>query len=108
MTTTQEKAGWGAAIAATLLIFVVAMDQVMMPIATSAIVAELNTNVGMVQAAIALVSLVAAPLYITGGKLGDIHGKRKIFAAELVLYGIGTLADVSSKRWTNMTALTGI
>ena len=92
MTTTQEKVGWGAAIAATLLILLVAMDQVMMPIATSAIAGEFSTDAGAVQAIISLVSLVAAPLYIAGGKLGDIHGKKKIFMAGLVLYGSGTLA----------------
>ena len=41
----------------------------MMPIATSAIITGLNTDTGMIQLAIALVLLVAAPLYITGGKL---------------------------------------
>jgi MFS family permease len=68
------------------------MDQVMMPIATSAIVADLKTNVGMVQAALSLVSLVAAPLYVTGGKLGDIQGKKRMFVVGLVLYTIGVLA----------------
>lgn len=91
MTTTQAKASWGAALAATLLILLVAMDTVMMPIATSAIAGEFTTDAGAIQALIALTSLVAAPLYIAGGKLGDIHGKKKIFMAGLVLYGIGTL-----------------
>ena len=77
--TLAQETGWGTALAATLLIFLVAMDQVMMPIATSAIVTEFSTDAGTVQAIIALVSLVAAPLYIAGGKLGDIHGKKKIF-----------------------------
>lgn len=87
----QLKASWLTAITATLFIFSLATDQVMMPIATSAIVDELNTDTGMVQAAIALVSLVAAPLYITGGKLGDIQGKKKIFMVGLVLWGLGPL-----------------
>jgi len=87
----QAKSGWGAAIAATLFIFALATDQVMMPIATSAIVAELKTDTGMIQLAIALVSLVAAPLYIAGGKLGDINGKKKVFMLGLVLWGIGPL-----------------
>jgi len=90
--TTVQKAGWGAAIAATLYIFSLAIDIVMMPLATSAVVKELNTDTGMVQAAIALVSLFAAPLYIAGGKLGDIHGKKKMFMVGLVLWGIGPLA----------------
>jgi MFS family permease len=68
------------------------MDAVMLPIGASAIAAELNTNMGLVQAAIALVSLVAAPLYITGGKLGEIHGKKRAFTLGLVLYGVGVLA----------------
>lgn len=87
----QQKTSWLTAITATLFIFSLATDQVMMPIATSAIVDELNTDTGMVQAAIALVSLVAAPLYITGGKLGDIQGKKKIFMVGLVLWGLGPL-----------------
>ncbi len=91
VSTSQTKSGWGAAIAATLFIFSLATDQVMMPIATSAIVAELQTDTGMIQLAIALVSLVAAPLYITGGKLGDINGKKKMFMVGLVLWGVGPL-----------------
>ena len=91
MTSNQQKVGWGAALAATLFMFLVAMDQVMMPIATSAISKEFNTDAGTIQAMVALISLVAAPLYITGGKLGNIHGKKKVFMAGLVLYGIGTL-----------------
>jgi len=78
-TTSSEKAGWGAAVAVTLFIFCLAADQIMMPLATSFVVADLNTNTGMVQTAIVMVSLVAAPLYITGKKLGDIHGKRQFF-----------------------------
>lgn len=89
--TSQTKTGWGAAIAATLFMFSLATDQVMMPIATSAVVAELQTDTGMIQLAIALVSLVAAPLYITGSKIGDINGKKRIFMIGLVLWGIGPL-----------------
>lgn len=92
MTNTKlQTPGWGAAIAATLFIFALATDQVMMPLATSVIITDLKTDTGFVQIAIALVSLVAAPLYIAGGKLGDIHGKKRIFMAGLVLWGIGPL-----------------
>ena len=98
MTTSQRKVGWGAALAATLFMFLVAMDQVMMPIATSAISKEFNTAAGTIQAMVALISLVAAPLYITGGKLGNIHGKKKVFMAGLVLYGIGTLTATLAPR----------
>lgn len=91
---TTEKAGWGTAVAATLFIFCLAADQVMMPLATSSVVQDLSTNMRMVQIAIVLVSLVAAPLYITGSKLGDIHGKRKTFLIGAVLFVLGPVSAV--------------
>ncbi len=94
----------GCAIAATLFIFSLAADQVMMPLATSALVTDLQTDTGMVQAAIALVSLVAAPLYIAGGKLGDIQGKKKIFLVGIVLFALGPLTAVFTP---NITILIG-
>ena len=76
--TSAQKTGWGRP-GSHPPHFLVATDQVMMPIATSAIATEFSADAGTVQAAIALVSLVAGPLYIAGGKLGDNHGKRAIF-----------------------------
>ena len=104
MTTTSDKAGWGAAIAATLFIFCLAADQVMMPLATSSVVADLNTNTRMVQVAIVLVSLVAAPLYITGNKLGNIHGKRKIFLIGVILFVIGPISAVITPNAAGLIA----
>jgi len=101
---TTQKAGWEAAMAATLFIFALATDQVMMPLATSAIIQELKTDTGQVQAAIALVSLFAAPLYIAGGKLGDIHGKKKMFMVGLVLWGIGPLTAALAPSMGILTA----
>ena len=87
-----------------LFIFSLVADQVMMPLATSALVTDLNTNTGMVQIAIAFVSLVAAPLYITGGKLGDINGKKRVFLVGVVLFAIGPLTAALAP---NITVLIG-
>ena len=89
--TAAAKTSWIPAIAVAIGMFLVAMDQMMMPVGAQAIAEDLKTNVGGVQAAIALVSLVAAPLYITGGKLGDKLGKKAIFIAGMVFYGVGSL-----------------
>lgn len=88
---TPARAGWGAALAATLFVFCLATDEVIFPIATSAILPELKTDTGTIQLAMALVSLVAAPLYIAGGKLGDINGRKRVFLIGMVLIGIGYL-----------------
>lgn len=86
-----EKTDWQPAIAATLAMVLIGMDLFMMPIATTALSEEFSTNAGMVQAAIAIFSLVFAALCILGGKLGDIFGKKKVFLAGLVLYGVAAL-----------------
>lgn len=90
-TTKSAETNWLPAIAATLAMVLVSMDLFMMPIATTALVNELNTDAAMVQAVIALFSLVFAGLCILGGKLGDIFGKKKVFVAGIVLYGVAAL-----------------
>ena len=64
----QATASWLPAIAATLIMVLVAMDLFMAPIATTALAQEFDTSAGMVQAAIALFSLVLASLCILDGK----------------------------------------
>ena len=44
----------------------------------------------MIQGVITIYSLVMAMLMLTGGKLGDILGRRRTFAIGLVIYGIGS------------------
>ena len=90
MSAEQRKASWLPAIAATLVMVLVAMDLFMMPIATTALVEEFDTGAGMLQAAIALFSLVAS-FCILDGKLGDIYGEKRVFQIGLVLYGISAL-----------------
>ena len=81
----------GTALAAALFVFLVTMGAVMIPIAASAVVEDLQTDVGIVQAAIAFTSLIAASLYISGSKLGDIYGKKKLFIFGVILYGAGAI-----------------
>ncbi len=96
MTFGQGKTSWLPAIAATLIMVLVAMDLFMTPIATTALVQEFDTRVVMVQAAIALFSLVLVSLCILGGKLGDIYGKKRVFTIGLVLYCISALITALS------------
>jgi MFS family permease len=54
-------------------------------------VAELDTTISGVQAAITIYALVMASFMLLGGKLGDIYGMKKTFIVGMVFYGIGTL-----------------
>ena len=49
-----------------------------------------------IQVVITLYSLVMAALMITGGKLGDLLGRRRAFAIGLCIYGVGSALTAAS------------
>lgn len=81
---------WGALIVLSLAMFIIVIDTTIMNVSISALVEDLNTTVTMIQSAITLYALVMAAFLITGGKLGDIWGRKKTFLIGLILYGVGS------------------
>jgi len=71
--------------------FILVIDTTIMNVSISALIEEFNTDVATVQAAITLYALVMASFMITGGKIGDIIGRKKAFRVGLVIYGTGSL-----------------
>src|SRR5689334_6499595 len=71
--------------------FVVVMDNTIMNVSIQALVADLNTTVSGVQAAIALNALMMAAFVLFGGKLADIIGMKKTFMTGVFIYIIGSL-----------------
>src|SRR5436190_14466846 len=71
--------------------FLMVLDQAVMNVSISQLVADFHTSVTTIQAVITLYSLVMAALMIAGGKLGDIWGRRRAFAIGHVIYGLGSL-----------------
>jgi EmrB/QacA subfamily drug resistance transporter len=76
--------------------FLMVLDQAVMNVAISQLVEDFDTTVTTIQAVIALYALVMAGLMLTGGKLGDIFGRRRTFAVGLVIYGIGSALTAAS------------
>ena len=74
----------------SLAMFVYVIDTTLMNVSISALVEDLDTTVGAVQAAITLYMLTMAAFMLTGGKLGDIWGSKRAFRIGLVIYGVGT------------------
>src|ERR1700730_7657466 len=62
-----------------------------MNVAISTIAKDLGTTVAGVQTAITLFTLTMAALMIPGSKLSDIWGRKRCFAAGLIVYGAGAL-----------------
>ncbi len=89
-------ASWWALGALALAQFVMVLDQAVMNVSISQLVEDFDTNVATIQGVITFYSLVMAMLMLTGGKVGDILGRRRAFVIGLVIYGCGsTLTAVS-------------
>lgn len=81
--------------------FVVVLDNTIMNVSISALVADLNTTVSGVQAAISLNALMMAAFVLMGGKMADILGMKRTFIMGALFYVTGSLlASLSNNLFT--------
>ncbi|MFF0345069.1 MFS transporter [Kribbella sp. NPDC004875] len=71
--------------------FLMALDSSVMNVSIATVASDLGTTVTGIQSAITLYTLVMASLMITGGKLGQILGRKRAFAIGCLIYGAGSL-----------------
>ena len=71
--------------------FLMALDSSVMNVSIATVASDLDTTVTGIQTAITLYMLVMASLMITGGKLGQILGRKRAFALGCIIYGAGSL-----------------
>ena len=84
------KMNWLPLVALAIAQFVMVLDQSAMNVSISALVDDFDTTVTTIQAVITLYCLVMAMFMLTGGKIGDIVGRRRTFVIGLVIYAVGS------------------
>ncbi|MBS1844201.1 MAG: MFS transporter [Actinobacteria bacterium] len=87
---------WSVLVVLAAAQFLMVLDQAVMNVSISQLVADFDTTVTTIQAVIALYALVMAGLMLTGGKLGDLFGRRRAFAVGLVIYASGSALTAAS------------
>lgn len=99
-----RKAGVGAAslILMTLCAgqFLMMLDSSVMNVSIATVAKDVGTTVTGIQTAITLYTLVMASFMITGGKIGQIIGRKRAFAIGCVIYGCGSLVTALSPNLT--------
>ncbi len=88
---TESAIRWAPLIALATAQFVMVLDQSVMNVSISTLVADFDTTVTTIQAVITLYCLVMAMFMMTGAKVGDIIGRRRAFVVGLIIYGCGSL-----------------
>jgi MFS family permease len=78
--------------------FLMTLDSSVMNVSIATVAKDVGTTVTGIQTAITLYTLVMASLMITGGKIGQIWGRRRAFAIGCVIYGCGSLLTALSQN----------
>src|SRR6516225_5231530 len=71
--------------------FLMTLDSSVMNVSIATVAKDVGTTVTGIQTAITFYTLVMATLMITGGKVGQIIGRKRAFAIGCVIYGCGSL-----------------
>jgi len=76
--------------------FLMVLDSSVMNVSIATVAKDVGTTVTGIQSAITLYTLVMASLMITGGKIGQILGRKRAFAIGCVIYGCGSFVTAIS------------
>src|SRR5436189_1901797 len=80
--------------------FLMSLDSPVMNVSIATVAEDVGTTVTGIQTAITLYTLVMATLMITGGKVGEILGRKRAFAIGCVIYGVGSLTTALAPNLT--------
>jgi MFS family permease len=98
-------AKWGVLAVLGAAQFLMVLDQAVMNVAISQLVEDFDTTVTTIQVVIALYALTMAALMLTGGKIGDIIGRRRAFVIGLCIYGVGS--GLTAASWSVPSLMLG-
>lgn len=92
---------WIPLVVLALALSIIIIDTTILNVSLKAIIEDLNTNIQSLQWVISAYSLTLAALTITGGRLGDLFGRKKMFMLGAVLFAIGSgIAAISQNVGT--------
>jgi MFS family permease len=99
-TAPQQTAKASSAVLITLASaqFLMTLDSSVMNVSIATVAKDVGTTVTGIQTAITMYTLVMASLMITGGKIGQIWGRKRAFAIGCVIYGCGSLLTALSQN----------
>ncbi|HSX58317.1 MAG TPA: MFS transporter [Candidatus Saccharimonadales bacterium] len=81
----------------SLALAIIIIDTTILNVALGTIIREFNTDIQSIQWVITGYSLTLAALTITGGRLGDLYGRKKMFVLGAIIFAVGSfIASISN------------
>jgi EmrB/QacA subfamily drug resistance transporter len=88
----EENRKWWTLAAVAFGLFMIMLDNTVVNVALPSIERDLHISISALEWIVTAYALVFAALLITGGKLADMYGRRRIFVAGLVVFTLSSLA----------------
>lgn len=93
---------WTALVVLSLALAIIVIDTTLLNVSISTIIKDLHTNIQSIQWVISGYSLTLAALTITGGRFGDLFGRKKMFVLGAIIFAIGSFITSISHNITTM------
>ncbi|HVS79496.1 MAG TPA: MFS transporter [Candidatus Paceibacterota bacterium] len=81
---------WGPLAVLSLALAIIIIDTTVLNVSLSTIIEEFGTTIQSLQWVITLYSLILTAFTITGGRLGDLFGRRRMFVVGAVIFAVGS------------------
>ena len=88
----EENKKWWTLAAVSFGLFMIMLDNTVVNVALPSIEKDLKISISELEWIVTAYALVFAALLITGGKLADMFGRRKIFVIGLAIFSLSSLA----------------
>lgn len=102
---TEANRRWWVLAGSSTGLFVLMLDSTIVVLALPAIQSELDASATGLQWVMNGYLLAIAALVVTGGRLGDIYGRRTIFALGLAIFAAGSV--LSGAAWSESAIIAG-
>jgi EmrB/QacA subfamily drug resistance transporter len=89
---TEENSRWWTLAAMCFALFMVMLDNTVVNVALPSIQRDLHASLSALEWTVNAYTLTFAVLMVTGGRLGDIFGRRRMFVFGVIVFGISSLA----------------
>src|SRR5438309_826040 len=87
---------WGNLMVLSLALAIIIIDSTLLNVSLSTLVRELHTNLQSLQWVISAYSLMLAALTVTGGRMGDLFGRKWMFKLGAIIFAVGSfIASIS-------------
>jgi EmrB/QacA subfamily drug resistance transporter len=93
---------WSILVVLSLALAIIIIDTTLLNVSLGAIIKDLSTDIQGIQWVISGYSLTIAALTITGGRLGDLFGRKKMFIAGAIIFALGSFLTSISKNVPTM------